>query len=384
MRQTATVQSTYLIQSFAVMKPTSMQALTVGNILYKATLNPSRSIPIPSVDQILVRVAYAAQNPPDAYVLDPARSAAYRKEDNVLGTDFSGTVVESHSSLIPIGSRVCGWVPGNDTEIGSFAEYLVTDANLVIKVPENMPLDEASTIGLSFMTAVHALSSCLGLSLEPRAADQSHEPLPVLVWGGNTACGNYAIQILKIAGYHVITTASSAARQKLQNLGADVILPRDNPERTAAEVRTLFPHLAHALDCFSSSESAAACAHALGEQGGHVHTLLLVEQHIPNVHTTFALVHSTLGRPLSVFNLMTEKPTASQMETDHRLATKWCNFDKGQAYKLLLEGRLLPTAILKWEGGLAGIQSGIEAMLQNKVAGAKIVHSICPQEACNV
>ncbi|KAJ2958125.1 hypothetical protein NQZ79_g6242 [Umbelopsis isabellina] len=357
-----------------------MQALIVGKVLYKATLDATRTVPKPSAGQILVRVAYAAQNPPDAYVLDPARSAAYRKEDNVIGTDFSGTVVESHSLLVPVGSRVCGWVPGNDTDIGSFAEYLVTDADLVIKVPDDMPLDEASTIGLSFMTAVHALSSCLGLSLEPGTAGQIHEPKPVLVWGGNTACGNFAIQILKIAGYHVITTASSNARQKLQKLGADVILPRDDPERTAAEVRTSFPHLAYALDCFSSSETAAACAHALGEKGGHVHTLLPIDQDIPNVHTTFALVHSTLGRRLSVFNLMTEKPTVSQLEADRRLATQWCSFDKGHAYKLLLEGRLLPTAIVKWDGGLAGVQSGIEAMLQGKIAGAKIVHSICPQE----
>lgn len=358
-----------------------MQALVVGKVLYKATLDTTHSIPKPSVGQILVKVAYAAQNPPDAYVLDPARSAAYRKEENVIGTDFSGTVVESHSLLVPVGSRVCGWVPGNDTEIGSFAEYLVTDADLVIKVPDNMSLDESSTIGLSFMTAVHALSSCLGLSLEPRDANHIHDPKPVLVWGGNTACGNFAIQILKITGYHVITTASSSARQKLQNLGADVVLPRDDPEKTAAEVRTLYPHLAHALDCFSSSESAAACAHALGEKGGLVHTLLPVEQHIPNVRTTFALVHSTLGRPMSVFNIMTEKPTASQLEIDRRLATQWCSFDEGFAYKLLLNGCLLPTAIVKWDGGLAEVQSGIEMMLRGGITGAKIVHSICSQEA---
>jgi NADPH:quinone reductase-like Zn-dependent oxidoreductase len=363
------------------MTPTSMQALIVGKVLYKATLDTTRSVPKPSKGQILVRVANAAQNPPDAYVLDPVRSAAYRKEENVIGTDFAGTVVESLSSLVPVGSQVCGWVPGNDTEIGSFAEYLVTDADLVIKVPDNMPLDEASTLGLSFMTAVHALSSCLGLPLEPRAANHIQEPKSVLVWGGNTSCGHFAIQILKIAGYHVITTASSSARQKLQKLGADVVLPRDDPERTAMEVRTLYPHLAHALDCFSSSESAAACANALGEKGGHVHTLLPIEQHIPNVRTTFALVHATLGRPLSVFNLMTEKPTASQLEADRRLATQWCSFDKGHTYKLLLEGLLLPTAIVRWKGGLAGVQSGIEAMLRGDAAGAKIVHSICPQEA---
>lgn len=358
-----------------------MQALIVGKVPYKATLDTTHSVPKPSVGQILVKVAYAAQNPPDAYVLDPARSAAYRKEENVIGTDFAGTVVESHSLLVPVGSRVCGWVPGNDTEIGSFAEYLVTDDDLVIKVPENMSLDVASTIGLSFMTAVHALSSCLGLPLEAIDTNHTHDPKPVLVWGGNTACGNFAIQILKIAGYHVITTASSSARQKLQKLGADVVLPRDDPAKTAAEVRALYPHLTHALDCFSSSQSAAACAHALGEKGGHVHTLLPIEQHIPKVRTTFALVHSTLGRSLNVFNILNEKPTVSQLETDRRLATQWCSFDKGFAYKLLLTGRILPTTIVKWDGGLAGVQSAIELMLQGGITGAKIVHSICSHEA---
>ncbi|KAI9277326.1 chaperonin 10-like protein [Umbelopsis sp. AD052] len=363
------------------MPPTSMQALIIGKVLYQATLDTTHTVPKPSVGQILVKVVYAAQNAPDAYGLDPALSAAYREEENVLGTDFAGTVIESHSPLVPVGSRVCGWVAGNATTIGSFAEYLVTDADMVIKVPDSMSLDEASTVGLSFMTAVHALSSCLGLPLEPRDDNHVQEPKPVLVWGGNTACGNFAIQLLKNAGYQVITTASENARQKLQKLGADTVLPRNDPEKIASEVRALFPHLAHALDCFASSESAMACAHALGEKGGHVHTLLPIEQDIPNVRTTFALVHSTLGRPMSVFDFAGDKPTASQLKADRLLATEWCSYDKGYAYKLLREGRLLPTNIVKWDGGLPAVQSGIEALLRGDIAGAKIVHSICQQEA---
>ena len=41
--------------------------------------------------------------------------------------------------------------------------------------------------------------------------------------------------------------------------------------------------------------------------------------------------------------------------------------------------KLQPMPIRRWEGGLAGIQGGIDAMREGRAAGVKIVHQIAEE-----
>ncbi|KAI7263569.1 hypothetical protein KC345_g9096, partial [Hortaea werneckii] len=118
-----------------------------------------------------------------------------------LGFDFGGTVVElgtNTSYLWDVGDRVAGMVHGSHAALytqGAFREYLLTDAELVIRIPAHVSLAEASTIGMGVSTASQALYQSLSLpppEAEPKSADQT-----ILVYGGSTSTGSLAIQLAK-------------------------------------------------------------------------------------------------------------------------------------------------------------------------------------------
>lgn len=75
----------------------------------------------------------------------------------ITGCDFAGTVIESNagdSASVQVGDKVAGFVHGGMFEDqGSFAEYVKADADLVVKVPEGVELERASSVGISGYTA---------------------------------------------------------------------------------------------------------------------------------------------------------------------------------------------------------------------------------------
>jgi hybrid polyketide synthase / nonribosomal peptide synthetase ACE1 len=162
-------------------------------------LELATKIPIPELepDSVLVKVAVVALNPADWKL--PEFSA---HPGAIGGLDFCGTVaaVSSNSLQKPlaVGDRVCGWVfgsnpaePGN----GAFAEYVAAFSDLVMKVPSWMPSEDASTIALGAATAGQALYQSLQLPLPTEPARSSFY---VLVYGGSTATGTMAIQLLRL------------------------------------------------------------------------------------------------------------------------------------------------------------------------------------------
>lgn len=73
-----------------------------------------------------------------------------------LGCDFAGTVVESSKTYNTVkkGDKVAGFVHGGKyADRGSFAEYLKTDARLVVTVPEDVELERAASVGVGGYTA---------------------------------------------------------------------------------------------------------------------------------------------------------------------------------------------------------------------------------------
>ena len=95
---------------------------------------------------------------------------------------------------------------------GGYAEYVKTPAVNVIPIPGDLNFDEASAVPLVFLTAWHML---LG-----RARLQPGED--VLVVGAGSGVGSAAIQVAKLVGCRVITTAGTDEKlAKARALGAD-------------------------------------------------------------------------------------------------------------------------------------------------------------------
>lgn len=81
----------------------------------------------------------------------------------ILGCDFAGTVIETSKTYNTVkkGEKVAGFVHGGKyTDRGSFAEYLKTDARLVVTVPEEVELERAASVGVGGYTAAQ-VSVCV-------------------------------------------------------------------------------------------------------------------------------------------------------------------------------------------------------------------------------
>lgn len=187
--------------------PPTSKHQTAITVTTDGALTISRSTPLPTLPSthVLIRTAAVAINPVDAKMLDYSPAP-----NTTAGYDFAGTVVALGSAVLAggkfaVGDRVAGMVHGMnslDPQGGAFAEYVVADADLVLKVPETWAWGEAATLGMGVSTAVLGLWVELGIpvklgNLGEREAEGENGAW-VLVAGGATATGTRAIQLLKL------------------------------------------------------------------------------------------------------------------------------------------------------------------------------------------
>lgn len=122
------------------------------------------------------------------------------------GSDFTGTVsavADDVKQRWKVGDRVCGAVHGanpTDKEIGTFAEYVLVDADFAWRVPKGMEWEEAAAAGsgVAWLTLGLVLRRSLGLTGEFRRPASEDEAKEVLVYAASTAVGTLATQLLKL------------------------------------------------------------------------------------------------------------------------------------------------------------------------------------------
>jgi NADPH2:quinone reductase len=150
------------------------------------------------------------------------------------GTEIAGVIdaVGANVTNFVRGDRVCAAI-----DWGGHAEFAVTDATTVYRIPDELPFDVAPQIPLSYGTSYAALTW--------RARVQPGET--VLIHGAAGAVGLAAVEIAKALGASVVATASTEDKLTLAHQhGADhaVIFP----SATALDVlRSLMPNGAGAI-----------------------------------------------------------------------------------------------------------------------------------------
>ncbi|KAJ7207743.1 hypothetical protein C8J57DRAFT_1441124 [Mycena rebaudengoi] len=204
-----------------------------------------------------------------------------KRPGNILGCDFSGTVVEIGGSVLSgryLGKRVAGFVHGGIEANDSFSEYVVTGPGMVIRIPDDMIFENAAQLGVACLTVCQALYQCLGL---PTPLEPESKPRDLLVLSGTSATGQYAIQFAKLAGLRVISTASPRKRRVRQILGSG---------RATGGV------LSCAIDCISEGMTPYQVSMSLGEKGGTIATLLPYRSRRKDVETVFILDYTCFGK----------------------------------------------------------------------------------------
>lgn len=185
--------------------------------LHKVTYDPSTLKPT----ELLVKVGAAAINPIDLLLFNTRFLFYFSSKLKGFGRDFSG-VVEAAGSDVTVyqkGDKISGLYETVYGSQGSFTEYLIVDTKTSLnigKIPKNLSLAEAAAFPLVFGTAYTMLT----IFKKPQDCDR------VLVIGGATSVGAFAIQLLK--NVHnvatVIAVCSAKSSEAVKAKGADIVV----------------------------------------------------------------------------------------------------------------------------------------------------------------
>jgi len=168
----------------------------------------ARPVPVPRPGEVVIKVAWAGVNRPDAlqraglYAPPPTAS-------DLPGLEASGEIVALGDGVADwvSGDRVCALLPG-----GGYAEYVATPAAHCLPVPEGMGLKEAACLPETFFTVWSNVFERGGLQAGER----------FLVHGGSSGIGTTAIQLARAFGARVFATAGSGEKcRACEDLGAD-------------------------------------------------------------------------------------------------------------------------------------------------------------------
>jgi NADPH:quinone reductase-like Zn-dependent oxidoreductase len=193
--------------------------------------------PEPRRGQVRIRVHAAAINPTDIGLReDGDRSGRMTGPPPwIPGMDLGG-VIESapEDSGFEAGDRVMAIVVPVGTRTGAQADYVVTPAESVVKIPNDLTFAAASTLPMNGMTARLAL-------------DELNLPVGsvVAVTGGAGQLSSCFIPLAKERGLAIIADAAPRDADLVRSFGADIVVARGDDFVT--EVREAYPSGVHAL-----------------------------------------------------------------------------------------------------------------------------------------
>ncbi len=172
--------------------------------------------PSPASGQILIQTEAVSINPIDTYIR-AGKIPMEIPKPYVPGCDFAGKVIGLGEGVTRFkeGDRVWGSNQGLLGRQGTFAEKIAVDACWAYPIPDTVRSEDVAAVSLVGITA-H-----LGLFAEAQLQpDQT-----VFVQGGSGGVGSMVVQMAKIAGARVITTAGSQAKADVcRSLGADEVI----------------------------------------------------------------------------------------------------------------------------------------------------------------
>jgi NADPH2:quinone reductase len=179
-------------------------------------------------DEVRLAVRAAAVNPADIAVRQLGVEG--QPAPWVPGMDAAGTVESVGTGVehLSVGDEAMAALSPRRPEGGAQAELLVVPAASVVPVPQGATLEQAATLPMNGLTALHGLD-LLGLV----------EGQTLAVTGGAGLLASYVIAIAKDRELRVLADASPQDDQLVQSFGADVVLPRG--AELAAAVREAVP-----------------------------------------------------------------------------------------------------------------------------------------------
>jgi NADPH:quinone reductase-like Zn-dependent oxidoreductase len=179
--------------------------------------------PVPTGDEVLVRVRAASVNRADLDGLKPKPGfmrlfmGIRAPRSHEVGIDAAG-VVEA------VGPEATRFKPGDEVmtdlfaagRFGAFAEYVCARETALESIPTGMSFEEAATLPHSAVLALQGLRLRNGRSVQPG--------MRVLIDGASGNVGPFAVQIAKAMGAEVTGVGHGEKLEFVRSLGADHVI----------------------------------------------------------------------------------------------------------------------------------------------------------------
>ncbi|KZZ99136.1 alcohol dehydrogenase [Moelleriella libera RCEF 2490] len=340
-------------------------------------------VPSPGAGQVLVKVSYVAQNPADVQSSD--RNAF--GDDAVLGCDFVGTVqkIGSGVSRLKEGDVIAGLIwggrlaldafrkitsaefeTGEIERLGGYSEYTLADERICFILPPGLAPEKAATVPLAACTAWLALFSKGCLSLNRSQSDGE----AVLIWGGSSSVGLYAVQIAAMHGLDVIATCSKKHHDAVRKLGAKHTIDyRD--EDVVQQINKAAPELSYVFDTIGNETSSVTASRAIAGKGGKLCTVR------PGKAFTEKVTKQTTVTDVLVWTAFFKEHAYGDFKwpanrDDHELSAELFE----QLPRLLVEGKVIPNNAQVYAGGLSDVVTGFQEYRDGKISNYKIVYKL--------
>ncbi|KAG8732446.1 hypothetical protein FRC10_000916 [Ceratobasidium sp. 414] len=302
----------------------------------------ARPIPSPGSKEVLVKVTAAAKT-----------GIIVEEYPAVLGTDGAG-IIES------VGPDVTGLQKGDRVffqgrytpNLATFQQYVLADSEMMAKIPDSIGDDEASAIPVASVAPMLGLFHKSGVPF-PRSGPTASGK-PVLIFGGSSSVGQYAIQMARIAGFSpIVTTASEQHTEFLKSLGATHIFDREADAKTLQSAFT--EPVSLVLDAISAPATQSVAFEVLTTPtpvlGAHLAVVLSLQEELK-------MKNEALGSKSIVVNEV------------------WVPFWRTLEH-WVKSGDFIPNRVQVVPGGLEGVMEGLE-LSKRGVSGVKLV--IHPQD----
>ena len=213
--------------------------------------------PVPTGDEVLVRVYAASTNGGDPtvvrgqpYVIRIMGFGLFKPRNKILGDDVAGRVEA-------VGKNVKQFKPGDEVFgfcSGAFAEYVCTAQDSLAPKPPNITFEQAAASPSSAVAVLQGL----------RDQGQLQPGQRVLINGASGGVGTFAVQIAKSLGAEVTAVCSTRNVDAARALGADHVIDYTREDFTSADERYDL-----ILDV-AASRSLSACRRTLTSRGSYV------------------------------------------------------------------------------------------------------------------
>src|SRR6266446_4917002 len=186
--------------------------------------------PVPSDNQVLIKVRAASLNALDAYMIRDAWLnrlifGLRKPRDTRLGRDVAGVIEAVGKNPAAAGQ----FKPGNEVFgicRGALAEYACTLERALVMKPANVPFEQAASLPIAGLTALQGLRKG---KIQPGQK--------VLINGATGGVGTFAVQIAKSFGAEVTAVCSTRNVDLVRSIGADHVIDYTKEDFTKSDQR---------------------------------------------------------------------------------------------------------------------------------------------------